>query len=242
MAAHLSRESSQRNHGDLVVTSQQAKQFGAKSRFFNPRKPYVVYYAEMLSRHLMSLRVTRALACSLAMHGLAWALLREWPTESVHATAMPVELHAHWAEPEPTQYIAEPLNTHAPEWIPLLLDAPCEADPPHVEPPVIEIPTLDPPVDSEEKPLPAPYWEDVRADLARALKWPAGVRAPTNIEVRILATRDGLIPMAPPTGESDPVRVAVRRAVEHVARTAVQPPEDLIGQGMRLTIRFESEP
>jgi hypothetical protein len=198
----------------------------------------------MMSRRLCtSLRIVRAVSFSLALHGLGWAALREGPASRSHATSEPVALNVAWTEAEPPRRVPEPAILDEPGWIPPLLDALPEAEPPPVMPPVVEQVFAGPPMQPDEEPLPpSPYWDGVRRDLARALQWPAGWRTRTNVEVRVLAVRDGLLPLAPVPGADDPFGNAVRRAVEHVARGAARPPEDLVGRDMRLTVRFEPQP
>ncbi|HMP76246.1 MAG TPA: hypothetical protein PKE12_08125 [Kiritimatiellia bacterium] len=190
----------------------------------------------------MPLRIARAVSCSLALHGLGWAALREGPLVQVHTVSAPEVLLVAWTEPEPPLRVTEPVVLDEPGWIPLQLDALPEAEPPPVVPPVVEHIFTEPPGEPDEEPPPAsPYWDGVRHELARALRWPAGWRTRTNIEVRILAVQDRLLPLAPVPVSDDAIQAAVRRAVERVVRSAERPPEDVVGREMRLTVRFEPE-
>ena len=189
----------------------------------------------------MALRIVRAVSCSLALHGLAWAALRDGPPRESQTAPAPVTLGAVWTEPEPAR-VVDPVRLVEPGWIPVPLEMLPEAEPPPVAPPQVALYADVPPeADIEAEEVVSPYWEGVRRELSRSLRWPSGWQTRTNIHVRIHAVPEGLLPLEPPPGMGDAVHSAVRRAVERAIQRTAAPPDDEVGRGMRLTVRFEPE-
>lgn len=185
-------------------------------------------------------RIARALACSLLVHGIAFAALWEGPRVEPRLVSVPVELSVAWNEPVPEPIERSFPAADVPEWIPPLLEAePVQT--PFVAPPDVAlaapewVAAAEP---SEMSDQAAPYWVEVRRELARALRWPPGCRAGTNVEVRFHAVASGLLPLSPMAG-GDVIQTAVRTAVENVAHHAPRPPDELLGSAIRLTVRFE---
>lgn len=189
----------------------------------------------------MSMRVARALSCSLALHAMAWAALREGPPTKPYVISPPVTLTISFAEVERLHEI-ERVDVVDVEWTPDVMRLLPLEPAPEIEPPVVAQELFEEPLapveESVEEPA-SPYWENVRHEIARALKWPAGRNIRTNVGVRVLALADGLLPLEPKPDAGDAIQSAVRKAVERAASRVESPPDDLVGRDMRLTVRFE---
>lgn len=195
------------------------------------------------------LRIGRALLVSLAAHGLALAALRSGPSidkqSDVLRVDLQVDLQVAWAQEEEAIHVSELLTPPEPEWMPLPLVAMPHDDPPDIAPPVVQAIMLEAAEVVEEQPeavVPSPYWDGVRRELIRALRWPTGWRTETNVSVRLYALGSGLLPLEPTPDSEDPSLAAVRAAVERAVRRAPKPPDEVVGREMRLTVRFEPQP
>lgn len=190
------------------------------------------------------LRVGRALACSLALHGALVAAILHGPSAAPSVMSPPVRIE--WTEAPALRLdarVAEPVASWtAPmaDWRPpdvLIGETPLPS-PEQVAPPT---PPPEEPLEVESSPD-APeaeaYWMQIRRDIARGLRWPAGWREPTNIDVRVHALEETVLPLEP-AEETDAMRRVVRRALERAARRAEAPPAQLVGREMRFTVRFE---
>ncbi len=187
------------------------------------------------------IRVTRAVSCSLALHAMAWAALREGPPTKPYAISPTVSLMVSFPEAEWLHEIERVALVDA-EWTPdAMMLIPPEPTP-EIEPPIAAQELFEEPLAPAEEPVeePAsPYWQNVRREMARALKWPTGWQTPTNVGVRVLALADRVLPLEPKPDAGDAIQSAVRKAVERAASRVEPPPDDVVGRDMRLMVRFE---
>lgn len=190
------------------------------------------------------LRVGRALLVSLAAHGLALAALRSGPPVDKQSEVLRVDLQVAWAQEEAI-HLSELMPPPEPEWLPLPLVAIPPDDPPDIAPPLVHADALEVAEVVDEQPeavVPSPYWDGVRRELIRALRWPTGWPTETNVSVRLYALESGLLPLEPPPNAEHPIHAAVRMAVERAVRRAPVPPDEVVGCDMQLTVRFEPKP
>lgn len=174
---------------------------------------------------------------------MAWVALRAGPPLQERTVSPEVSLMVVFSEPERWIEI-ERVDAAEEEWKPVAMPFLVPEQATEMEAPAVAQPVFDEAHASDERQpeeTASPYWEEIRRELARALRWPAGWNARTNVAVRLLALEEGLLPLAPSPDANDAIQVAVRKAVERAARRASRPPDYVVGREMRLTVRFEPE-
>lgn len=190
------------------------------------------------------LRVTRALSCSLALHAVAWTALREGPAIAPQTVTPSVALLVMFSDSDRPIEVEKASRAEV-EWTPDLLPLLPPERVLKMDAPVIVQAFFEDPLAADEGPLDdseSPYWQNVRRELAKALRWPSGWQTRTNVEVRVLALADGILPLAPTPGSVDPIQSAVRKALERAMTRVEPPPDSVVGRDMRLRVRFEPEP
>lgn len=190
------------------------------------------------------MRAGSSLLCSLVFHAALVASILQGPSASPPVASLPVRIE--WTEAPALHLearVAEPVTSWSVPWVDWgPPDEPMGEVPlPSLDQIVPSAPAPEEPSDAEsapDEPVDVAYWMQIRRDIARGLRWPVGMRHPTNIEVRVHALEASVLPLEP-AGETDAMRGVVRRALEGAVRRAGPPPPQLVGREMRFTVRFQ---